>query len=515
MVSSLQTLWLLRLAHDDHGCWVVRLSVRACGCVCADFSLGFNNRVCSVALDEGETAGPVMRNDLESVMWRDWFVRVEDNSTSGQGRVLVSLQAFVPPDKVATAKCPGYLSTFYGSPGYVGTCGMDPYGQAMFLNGTRGESGERGDPSRQSWEVRQVGGRGAEGPASFQLLASKPSACRRAIGVDSRCDRVPELVNERGQGSQVFRWEMVRRYEAVPAPPLPTLPSPPSTPAATPAAAPGPVIRSSTVSPEGLISLFVQSFGGDQGCHVRGVEFQFTPSSGQMGSPPLVLPASPFLHTMGVQHTFPQSGLYFVHAVGKCKDGSSTAKSNTLEVQVDICVRLDRECTVTYDLYEIYSWNPENESYFSDLAQFQSNWFSEGNCCPGSCGSNSFFTYLRSSSTTGTGPSQANINSPLLDRPLKRFRKNLRSRRSENTSLITYTGDCVCAPLNAFCGWGPKDAPVIYYECCGGNLRGLLRILFFRNFPKRVSKKMYVIVRPTNTAVVSTMAVCAVGTYIC
>lgn len=102
---------------------------------------GFNNRTCSTKISPRTTAGPVMRGPSESMLWREWMIRVHDTQSEEiEMYKTVSVQAFVHPDVEGDARCLGFASTFYGSPEFKGTCALPPYGNALFLNSTQDDS---------------------------------------------------------------------------------------------------------------------------------------------------------------------------------------------------------------------------------------------------------------------------------------------------------------------------------------------------------------------------------------
>ena len=48
----------------------------------------------------------MMRGKSTSMMWREWFVRVEDRGDDK----MISLQAFIRPDSESDARCTGFVS---------------------------------------------------------------------------------------------------------------------------------------------------------------------------------------------------------------------------------------------------------------------------------------------------------------------------------------------------------------------------------------------------------------------
>ena len=147
--------------------------------------LGFNNRTCSATLSPRRSAGPVMRGQSKSMMWREWFVRVEERGNEK----LISLQAFIPPDSEYEARCLGFVSSFYGNKKYKGTCVIPPYGNSLYLDGTYENSTKA--PS-QKWVLKAH----TASKDSFELVASnKPDVCLRVLAVED-CGKMPVLVEQ-------------------------------------------------------------------------------------------------------------------------------------------------------------------------------------------------------------------------------------------------------------------------------------------------------------------------------
>jgi len=143
-----------------------------------------------------------------------------------QNRVHVSLQAFIDPE-VEDAKCTGFISNFYGSTGYDGTCATPPYGTYTFLNGTQDlECDASKNP--QVWWVLPASS-GAEGEFELQS-ANKPGQCTGTLAVKD-CDYQPVLIQdeEPTPTTSIKRktWKLTRRYDA-------TYPSPPPSPSPSP-----------------------------------------------------------------------------------------------------------------------------------------------------------------------------------------------------------------------------------------------------------------------------------------
>jgi len=238
------------------------------------------------------------------MMWREWMVAIT-KSPSGQEGVTVSLQAFVHPDVENQPLCRGYVSSFYGNPGYQGTCAVPPFGNGLFLNGTY--AGQ--DINSQTWTVMQAGETG-----TFKLVASsKPSECVRYMGLRD-CDASVVLVDDSssslGETSTYAAWKIMRRYDVVPiasppasAPPTPTAvaPSTPNTPSSPALSIPGPVISAPRETYLGYVDVAVQAVGGNSDCLVSSIVV--TATGNIAGSAPKVVevPANrPGLNTIGV-----------------------------------------------------------------------------------------------------------------------------------------------------------------------------------------------------------------------
>ena len=308
--------------------------------------LGFNNRTCSTLLSSRLTAGPVIRGPSTSMMWREWMVRVLDaKGDSNQQSVRVSLQAFVRPEMADTAKCLGYLSTFYENPDYDGgeACSAPPYGNGVFLNGTKSDSAG-GAVTAQSWTVRAFPG-GEDG--LFELVASnKPASCSRLLGVE-QCSSRAVLVEQGMSGPTLHTaWKLTRRYDISPGfspPPSPqsSSPSPVPSPGGSPPEMiptneiPGPVISAPSSTSSGYVNVLVASPGGNERCSVS--QIVITASAGSVGSSPTsieVAASKPGLSSAGVPVPLRDAGYHSIYAVGKCSEDATTVteRSNGLSV---------------------------------------------------------------------------------------------------------------------------------------------------------------------------------------
>ena len=253
--------------------------------VYAEF-LGFNNRTCTTSLSPKSTAGPVMRGVSKSMMWREWMVRVVREEDGGEetapSKKLVSLQAFIHPDVDNKAKCLGYMSTFYDNPEYQWTCSVPPYGDGLFLNGTKSEGTANGNS--QIWSVQP-----AEKQGEFVLIAAnKPSVCARALAATD-CNALTTLVDYpatgTASGNTYTSWKLIKRYDVNPTDPSPApMPSPTPAPSpvvptplpVNPAFIPGPTIAAPSYTPSGSINVLVKDIGGNNRCSVRSITIRYS-----------------------------------------------------------------------------------------------------------------------------------------------------------------------------------------------------------------------------------------------
>ena len=171
-----------------------------------------------------------MRRSSASLLWREWMLRVldtEGGDSSVESRT-VSLQAFVHPDEEEEARCLGFVSHFYGSPGVRGTCAKAPYGTGVFLNSTQDAS----PGSSQAWTMRQVG----EG--AFELVASsKPVTCLRFLAV-AGCQAQPSLVTSATDSKTYTSWRLIKRYNIASSVEPGPSPSPSESPSESPSPSP-------------------------------------------------------------------------------------------------------------------------------------------------------------------------------------------------------------------------------------------------------------------------------------
>ena len=195
---------------------------------CAEY-LGFNNRTCSATMSTRKSAGPVMRRQGRSVMWRQWMIQVIESHTT-QSKVY--LKAFVDPEVEADARCLGYMSSMYGNPRYRDTCSTPPCGNGVFLNSTLDAS----EGSPHAWFVRPSDTE--EG--SFEIVAaSKPDTCSRLLAARD-CAVQPVLIEPLLRFipniGMYTSWEFIQEYEVrlpespPPPPPMSPLPEPASSP---------------------------------------------------------------------------------------------------------------------------------------------------------------------------------------------------------------------------------------------------------------------------------------------
>ena len=299
--------------------------------------LGFNNRTCTSSLVPTKTAGPVMRGPSSSMMWREWMVTVKNKSDD---RVDVSLQSFVHPARKDQGKCLGYVSNYYGNPRFKGSCLIPPYGNGLFLNGTE-------DTASKASNSPQVLSMKAAGEGEFEITAAnKPDECTRALAVedcDNRAVLVEDPVKYFTDSRKYTTWVLTKRYDVVASGASAPAPAPSPTPAAVapspgppppPAPIPGPRIEpyqdGQTVVTWGYIELVVDSFGGNNRCSVTTVVITVT---NQASTPATYeIPASrPGLSSVGLPIPV-QVGENSISAVGMCRNGESTERSQALSV---------------------------------------------------------------------------------------------------------------------------------------------------------------------------------------
>lgn len=258
-------------------------------------------------------------------MWKEWLVRVDGQDTE-KGTKRVSLQAFIDPTVEEEAKCLGFVSTFYDSPGYQATCALPPHGNGLFLNGTKSTKAM----SAQSWVVRS---RGDEQGVFELVAATKPESCARVLGVEN-CGSQPVLLTEQSTGN-IKTWKIVKKYDIMPTstPPPPGSQSPPPlSPDQTPY--PGPVISAPGTTSMLSVNVAINSIGGDSRCSV--VSMEFVSSSDALGSSPKYVLISEPKPGMGIALQLSSAGYNSISAVGRCRNGELTARSNILSVLASI-----------------------------------------------------------------------------------------------------------------------------------------------------------------------------------
>ncbi len=271
------------------------------------------------------------------MMWREWMVTVKNK---GDDRVDVSLQSFVHPARKDQGKCLGYVSNYYGNPKFKGSCLIPPYGNGLFLNGTE-------DTASKASNSPQVLSMKAAGEGEFEITAAnKPDECTRALAVedcDNRAVLVEDPVKYFTDSRKYTTWVLTKRYDVVASGASAPAPAPSPTPAAVapspgppppPAPIPGPRIEpyqdGQTVVTWGYIELVVDSFGGNNRCSVTTVVITVT---NQASTPATYeIPASrPGLSSVGLPIPV-QVGENSISAVGMCRNGESTERSQALSV---------------------------------------------------------------------------------------------------------------------------------------------------------------------------------------
>jgi hypothetical protein len=271
------------------------------------------------------------------MMWREWMVTVKNKSDD---RVDVSLQSFVHPARKDQGKCLGYVSNYYGNPRFKGSCLIPPYGNGLFLNGTE-------DTASKASNSPQVLSMKAAGEGEFEITAAnKPDECTRALAVedcDNRAVLVEDPVKYFTDSRKYTTWVLTKRYDVVASGASAPAPAPSPTPAAVapspgppppPAPIPGPRIEpyqdGQTVVTWGYIELVVDSFGGNNRCSVTTVVITVT---NQASTPATYeIPASrPGLSSVGLPIPV-QFGENSISAVGMCRNGESTERSQALSV---------------------------------------------------------------------------------------------------------------------------------------------------------------------------------------
>ena len=273
------------------------------------------------------------------MMWREWMVRVVEDNTgtnNSASKKVVSLQAFIHPDVQDEARCLGYVSTFYDNPKYQWTCSVPPYGDGLFLNGTKSEGIANGNS--QLWSVQP-----AEKQGEFVLIAAnKPSVCARALAAND-CDALTTLVEYPVTGSAGPRaytsWRLIKRYDISPTDPSPTptpTPSPvvPTPLPVNPAFIPGPTIAAPSSTSSGSVRVTVKDVGGNERCSVRSITVTHSGNTvGSVSKTETVDVSTPGLATEGILLNLQVNGFNSIYAIGTCSGGSETTEmSNQLSV---------------------------------------------------------------------------------------------------------------------------------------------------------------------------------------
>lgn len=302
--------------------------------------LGFNNRTCSTSLSARKTAGPVMRGGSTSNMWRQWMVQVASTSVEESN---IYLKAFLDPEVEGDAKCLGFVSTFYGTPGYPNTCSTSPWGNGIFLNATFDNT----IASSQLLTVRPS----EDEKGSFEIVAAnKPDSCSRLLAVEE-CAYQPVLIEPLlkyiPEPLKYVSWKFIKEYELQPSPqptaqsppPPPASPSmspPPATLSPLPLEIPGPVISAPCSTTGGFVNILVSKLGGNSQCLVTSIEI--TSLSNSIGYTPQTVEVSAFMpgiDSVGVPVTLDGGGYHSIWAVGKCDGtGNVTERSNQVSVFV-------------------------------------------------------------------------------------------------------------------------------------------------------------------------------------
>jgi hypothetical protein len=271
------------------------------------------------------------------------MIRVTGDGNDGGGSVeykTVSMQAFIHPDTESPARCQGFVSTFYGSSEYAGTCVIPPYGNTMFLS-------SEGNTSSVLWKIRLVDPSKGE----FEMIAAnKPDVCPRVLAAED-CNTQPTLIENSiaffSESKRYTSWKLVKRYDLVPViipspPPPPPTPSPPPSPPSPPSppppqpistVIPGPIISAQNATSSRFLTIIVNSTGGNTDCDVASITFTAVGRDSELL--PQILEVSTSrqeMNTQGIAMPLVQYGYNDVSAIGKCSNGKTTEKSNTLSV---------------------------------------------------------------------------------------------------------------------------------------------------------------------------------------
>jgi hypothetical protein len=274
------------------------------------------------------------------MMWREWMVTVHKTNDD---RVDVSLQAFMHPALEDQGKCLGYVSNYYGDAQYKGTCVVPPYGNGLFLSGKE-DAGNKASNSPQVLTMK------AAGEGEFVITAAnKPDECARALAVEdcnNRAVLVEDPVKYFTDSKKYTTWVLTKRYDVVasgtlppaqPSAPPAVAPSPstPNTPSTPALSIPGPVISAPNTTSLGYVDVLVQSIGGGGGtarCFVTTIVITVANTASAPAT--YEIPSSRLnLSSLGVAIPV-QVGENSISAVGMCKNGESTERSQVLSISV-------------------------------------------------------------------------------------------------------------------------------------------------------------------------------------
>jgi hypothetical protein len=271
------------------------------------------------------------------MMWREWMVTVHKTDDD---RVDVSVQAFVHPALEDQGKCLGYVSNYYGDAQYKGSCVVPPYGNGLFLSGKE-DAGNKASNSPQVLTMKAA----AEG--EFEITAAnKPDECSRALAVEdcnNRAVLVEDPVKYFTDSKKYTTWVLTKRYDVVasgtlppaqPSAPPAVAPSPstPNTPSTPALSIPGPVISAPNTTSLGYVDVLVQSTGGTARCFVTTIVITVANTASAPAT--YEIPSSRLnLSSLGVAIPV-QVGENSISAVGMCKNGESTERSQVLSISV-------------------------------------------------------------------------------------------------------------------------------------------------------------------------------------
>jgi hypothetical protein len=286
------------------------------------------------------------------MMWREWMVTVHKTDDD---RVDVSVRAFFHPALEDQGKCLGYVSNYYGDAQYKGTCVVPPYGNGLFLSGKE-DAGNKASNSPQVLTMKAAAA--AEGEFVI-TAANKPDECSRALAVEdcnNRAVLVEDPVKYFTDSKKYTTWVLTKRYDVVasgtlppaqPSAPPAVAPSPstPNTPSTPALSIPGPVISAPNTTSLGYVDVLVQSIGGGGGtggiigttggnarCFVTTIVITVANTASAPAT--YEIPASrPNLSSLGVAIPV-QVGENSISAVGMCKNGESTERSQVLSISV-------------------------------------------------------------------------------------------------------------------------------------------------------------------------------------